>query len=237
MKVGLFIPCYVDQLYPEVAWSTLRLMERLGIDCTIPEAPSCCGQPLKNSGHEKAALPLVEKFHAVFAGFDFVVSPSGSCVSHLKEHPSKYGAPVLELSEFLHDVVQVESLGKISPRRVVLHRSCHGARALCLGGTSETRNAPPCKVSALLRRVEGLTLVEPEKRRDECCGFGGSFSVKQSEISVAMGQDRADLFLEAGAEVVTATDSSCLAHLEGVFRKRGLPLRTLHVAQLFAGDP
>ena len=243
LKVALFVPCYVDQLYPQVARATVRLLRRLGCEVVFPEGQTYCGQPMANAGHADAAAPLARRFLEVFEGFDHVVCPSGSCTSMVRTHyPSLLGddprlekvrGATRELCEFITDVLRVDRLPGRLPRRVGLHRSCHGLRELRLGSGSE-RNVPAHdKVAGLLSGLEGLELV-PLTRTDECCGFGGTFAVVEEAVSCLMGRDRLADHVAAGAEVVTGTDVSCLMHMEGLARRQGLGLQFRHVAELLA---
>jgi L-lactate dehydrogenase complex protein LldE len=244
LKVALFIPCYVDQLYPQVGLATADLLERLGVEVVYPEEQTCCGQPLANAGFGEDAAALARRFLRIFDGLDHVVCPSGSCTSMVRTHyPALVpGEPALarvlprtfELCEFLHDVLGLSRLDGRFPHRVLVHQSCHGLRELGLGVPSE-RQAPraPGRVEQLLSGLAGLELVSPV-RRDECCGFGGSFAVVEEAVSCLMGRDRLAEQLAAGAEIVTATDVSCLMHLEALARRHGSPLRFRHVAEILA---
>ncbi len=244
MRVGLFIPCYVDQFYPDVGIATVEVLRRLGIEVDFPAAQTCCGQPMANTGCTETAEPLAHRFLQIFQGYDYVVCPSGSCTSMIRHHYEEYfhgnkdyvalRAKTFELCEFLHDVLHVESMPVRFPYRVGLHQSCHGLRELRLGWSSETMTATDDKVSRLLKRVGDLTLVDL-KRPDECCGFGGTFAVNEAAVSAAMGCDRITDHEEAGAQVITAADMSCLMHLEGLIRRQKKPLAVMHVAQIFAG--
>jgi len=242
-RVGLFIPCYIDQLYPQVGLATVAILHACGADVHFPEAQTCCGQPMANTGCTAEARPLAEKFLRVFAPYDYVVAPSGSCVAMVRFHYEEYlhgrpGFPALkrktfELCEFLTDVLQVRRIGGRFPHRVGLHQSCHGLRELRLGTGSERAVAYRDPARALLGSLDGIALVEPA-RRDECCGFGGTFAVTESAVSGMMGRDRVRAYVEAGAEYITATDVSCLAHLDGVARRTGVPVRVAHVAEILA---
>jgi L-lactate dehydrogenase complex protein LldE len=243
LKVALFVPCYVDQLYPRVAEASVRLLRALGCQVEFPRAQTCCGQPLANAGFADLAAPLARGFLDVFAGFDHVVCPSGSCTSMVRTHyqallPDDPRLPAVssatfELCEFLTDVLRVGPLRGRYPRRVGLHRSCHGLRELRLGSGSERVVDPYDKVATLLGGIEGLELV-PLSRADECCGFGGTFAVAEEAVSCLMGRDRLADHLRAGAEVVTGTDVSCLMHLEGLARRDGASLEFRHVAEVLA---
>lgn len=243
MRVGLFVPCYVDQMYPDVAISTVEVLESLGVEVDFPAAQTCCGQPMANTGCDEQAAPLAHRAAEIFAPYTHVVCPSGSCTSMMRHHYADFfkdrddlglRSKVFELCEFLHDVLKVEQFSKRFPHRVGLHQSCHGLRELRLGWSSETMTARDDKVSRLLKRVGGLELVEL-KRPDECCGFGGTFAVNEADLSVAMGRDRIEDHSRAGAEVITAADMSCLMHLEGLLKRSKSPIRVMHVAQILAG--
>lgn len=241
MKVGLFIPCYIDQFYPHVGVATLELLERLGCQVDYPPTQTCCGQPLANAGYEEASHDVMRLFEENFSDHDYVVAPSGSCALHVREHYvhlENGGRPVrertYELCEFLVDVLEVDRLDVSFPHRVGLHAACHGLRGLRLGAASELHVPFFDKVGSLLEMVEGLELVDLE-RRDECCGFGGTFSVTEEAVSVRMGRDRLRDHLSHGAEVITSADMSCLMHLDGLVRREGLPVRILHVAEILNG--
>jgi L-lactate dehydrogenase complex protein LldE len=239
LVVALFVPCYIDQLYPEVAWATLEVLEAHGARVCVPPAQLCCGQPWINSGALRAARPLALAFAERFAGQAHVVCPSGSCAAALRRqlgHAGQAAPRVFELCEFLVDVLGVER-SPAFPRRVALHQSCHGLRELGLGAPSERGGGEAGRESParqLLAGVEGLTLVELE-REDDCCGFGGTFCVKEVGVSARMGEDRLADFERAGAEVVTSMDMSCLMHLSGLARRQGRELSFLHIAEILAG--
>jgi L-lactate dehydrogenase complex protein LldE len=237
MEVALFIPCYVDQLYPQVGMATATLLERLGVSVQFPEAQTCCGQPMANSGFFDDARPLAARMIDVFAPYEQIVCPSGSCTSMARNHfpellPGARRLPVYELVEFLHDVLKVQPAGRF-PHRVGLHQSCHGLRELRLGSGSERLVPAFDKTRKVLERIEGLELVELS-RPDECCGFGGTFAVTEEAVSCAMGRDRIADHQRAGAEVIAGGDVSCLMHLEGLVRRDGGKLRTMHLAELLA---
>ncbi len=243
-QVGLFIPCYVDQLYPQVGMAALRLLERLGVDVDFPEAQTCCGQPMANTGCTDEARPLAVKFLEIFRDYEYVVCPSGSCTAMVRHHYSEYLADhpdfetlhskTFELCEFLTDVLHVDKLAGRFPYRVGLHQSCHGLRELRLGSSSEIVGPAYGKARQLLELIDGIELVELE-RADECCGFGGTFAVNEAAVSAMMGQDRIRDHEQAGAEVLTANDMSCLMHLDGLIRREGKPIRVMHIAEILAG--
>ena len=244
MKVALFVPCFVDQLWPRAARATLVLLERLGVEVEFPRAQTCCGQPMANAGCERDALAAYRHFVDVFAAFDHVVSPSGSCVYHVRHHydaleqtPEVRRARerTIELCDFLQNVLHAPPLGAEFPHRVGLHVGCHMRRGLRLAPASEITPGEGGVMRALLHQVRGLSLVEPE-RADECCGFGGTFAVTESAVSARMGQDKVAAHERAGAEAIVSGDVSCLLHLDGVIRRQGLPIRTLHIAEVLVGE-
>lgn len=240
MEVALFVPCYVDQLYPRVALATAELLERLGVTVHFPEAQTCCGQPMANSGFFDDARPLARKMLDVFAPYEHVVCPSGSCTSMVRNHYEmllphdtrvpRLAAKTRELCEFLHDVLQVKPRGKFA-HKVGLHQSCHGLRELRLGSGSERLLPAFSKTQALLENIEGLQLTELS-RNDECCGFGGTFAVAEEAVSCAMGRDRIADHEHAGSEIIAGGDVSCLMHLDGLLRRGKKPIRVMHVAEL-----
>jgi L-lactate dehydrogenase complex protein LldE len=243
-RVGLFIPCYVDQLFPQVGMATVCLLERLGVEVNFPEQQTCCGQPMANTGCTDEARPLAFKFLQIFKDYEYVVCPSGSCAAMVRHHYDEYlaGQPgfealrakTYELCEFLTDVLKVDRLAGRFPYRVGLHQSCHGLRELRLGSSSEIVGPAFGKARQLLELIDGLQLVELQ-RPDECCGFGGTFAVNEAAVSAMMGQDRVRDHEQAGAEVLTANDMSCLMHLDGLIRREGKPIRVMHVAEILAG--
>ncbi|MCA9214578.1 MAG: (Fe-S)-binding protein [Planctomycetales bacterium] len=244
MQVGLFIPCYIDQLYPDVGMATVEVLRRYGASIEFPSAQTCCGQPMANTGCVEDARPLAEMFLDIFSEYEYVVAPSGSCVAMVRHHYDEYlsGKPgfdelknkTFELCEFLTDVVQVDSLDVAFPHKVGVHQSCHGLRELRLGSCSERVEPKFSKIEQLLRLVDGIELAELS-RNDECCGFGGTFAVNEEAISCMMGNDRIRDHENAGTEVLTAGDMSCLMHLEGLIRRQNKPIRVMHVAQILAG--
>lgn len=242
MRVGLFIPCYVDQLRPEVGIATVALLERLGVEVDFPRGQTCCGQPLINAGAWRAALPLAERHLALFADYEHVVCPSASCVATVTRaydgllpasaRLERARSRTWELCCFLTDVLGLERVEGSFPHRVGLHASCHGLRELRQGAASELMEpAGRDPARTLLESLTGLELVELA-RPDECCGFGGSFAVEEADVSCAMGRDRLADHRRGGAEVITSSDASCLLQLEGIARREGPPLRVLHVAEL-----
>jgi L-lactate dehydrogenase complex protein LldE len=244
MRVGLFIPCYIDQFYPQVGMATVEVLERYGVQIDFPTAQTCCGQPLTNTGCIDEARPLAERFVRIFEHCEYVVSPSGSCVAMVRHHYEQFfnqnaaferlRPRVLELCEFLTDVLEIDHLTGRFPHRVGLHQSCHGLRELRLGKSSELVAASFSKAHRLLGSLEGIQLAEL-KRPDECCGFGGTFAVGEEAVSCMMGRDRIYDHEQAGTEVLTAGDMSCLMHLDGLIRRDGKRMRVMHIAEIMAG--
>ena len=242
MKIGLFIPCYVDALYPEVGVATYKLLKSLGLDVAYPLDQTCCGQPMANAGFENMAGKIADSFDEKFAGFDYVVAPSASCAAFVKlyhprlakgHHECITSKKIMDVVEFIHDVVKPASLKASFPHVVSVHNSCHGVRELGLSSPSE-RNVPQFnKIIDLLRMVDGITIREPE-RKDECCGFGGMFSVEEPDVSKRMGEDKIARHMATGAEYITGPDSSCLMHMQGIARKENKPIKFIHVVQILA---
>jgi L-lactate dehydrogenase complex protein LldE len=244
MKVGLFIPCYIDQFYPQVGIATLQLLEKSGTSVKFPLEQTCCGQPMANAGYEHYGKGSAELFVRNFSEFDYVVAPSGSCVMHVKEHLAHLThadeAPqlqkrVYELCEFLTDVIKVKDLSAYFPHKVGIHPSCHGLRGLRLATASELTQPIFNKPRTLLEKVKGIQLAELS-RADECCGFGGTFAVSEEAVSVRMGHDRLQDHINSGVEVITGADMSCLMHLEGLARRQKLNLKVLHIAEILNSE-
>jgi len=240
MKIGLFVPCHVNELAPEVAIATLELLEGYGLTVDYPLAQTCCGQPQFNNGDVAGAHRAALRFADVFAGYDYIVSPGTSCVSHIGAHTPDTLADtrsrVYELVEFLQDVLKVGHLPKpvYFPHKVSLHQSCHGLRLRAHATPSERMLPWQSRLERILSLVDGVSVVHPA-RRDECCGFGGSFCVDEPEVSVAMGGDRVDGHAATGAEFIVGAEPSCLMHMGGVIRAQGKPIRPLHIALLLTG--
>jgi L-lactate dehydrogenase complex protein LldE len=240
MKVGLFIPCYIDQFYPQVGIATLQLLEKFGCDVSFPLNQTCCGQPMANSGFAALSIGCDKNFVANFKGFDYIVAPSGSCVLHIKEHLRDDQHPgeaatirntIYELTEFLTDVLQVKELSASFPYKVGLHNSCHGQRGLHLSSMSELMAPAFSKPEKLLSMVKGLQLSKPA-RVDECCGFGGTFCVFEEAVSVKMGKDRIKEHAGNEVEYITGADTSCLMHMEGILKRNGSKVKTIHIAEI-----
>ena len=241
MKIGLFIPCYVDALYPDVGVSTYRLLKNFGLDVDYPERQTCCGQPMGNAGFENKSVKLARTFDELFSPYDYVVAPSASCAAYvrcfhpnlLKGHSCEASGKTMDVVEFLHDVVKVDHLQARFPHKVSVHNSCHGVRELGLSSPSERHEPRYNKIIDLLNLVEGIEVVEPD-RPDECCGFGGMFAVEEQAVSRRMGIDKINRHIATGAEYVTGPDSSCLMHMQGIAEKEHLPIHFIHVVQILA---
>ncbi len=230
-RVALFVTCLADTLHPEVGRATVAVLERLGIEVEFPLEQTCCGQMHLNAGYPEHARTLARRFVEVFEPFDTVVSPSGSCVGLVREHyaglleGADRGVPARtwELSQLLVEKLGVEDVGSGFEGTVAYHPTCHSLRVLRVG------DAP----LRLLRAVPGLELVElPDA--EECCGFGGTFAVKNADVSSAMLADKLASVLGTGADAVCACDSSCLMHIGGGLHRRGSAVRTLHLAEILA---
>jgi L-lactate dehydrogenase complex protein LldE len=244
MRVGLFVPCYVDAFEPEVGIATLELLERLGCTVEYPYDQTCCGQPMTNTGCHAEAAATEALFVKNFSGFDYVVAPSGSCVHQVREHLTaipqteevlRVRANTYELVEFLHDVLEVEALPWASfPHRVAYHANCNALRGIHHARPSELVKPYYSKPLDLLRLVKGVELVDLA-RPDECCGFGGTFSVFEPAVSAKMGYDKVADQNRAGAAYVVSADSSCLMHQKGCAERLGLPLKYIHIAQVLNG--
>jgi L-lactate dehydrogenase complex protein LldE len=245
LRVALFVPCYVDQFFPHVARATLELLERQGLTVDFPPGQTCCGQPMANAGCEHEALATERGFVRAFAGYDHIVSPSGSCVHHVRHHYDvleqtddvlQVRARTYELCQFLTEVLQIEDPGVSFPHRVGVHVGCHAQRGLRLADASEMSAHPAGAMRSLLERVEGIELVELD-RDDECCGFGGTFCVTEEAVSARMGLDRVRDYGRHGAQVITSGGMSCLMHLDGIIRRLRLPIRLMHVVEILNGAP
>jgi L-lactate dehydrogenase complex protein LldE len=241
MKVALFVTCLNDTMFPATGRATVRLLRRLGVEVDFPSAQTCCGQMHVNSGYVPEAVPAVRAFVEAFAGYDAVVAPSGSCAASVRhQHPvvaqrsgdlglvrevEALSPHVYELSEFLVDVLGVVDVGAYFPHKVTMHPTCHSTRLLGVGDRPER----------LLRAVRGITLVDLPAAQ-ECCGFGGTFSLKNPDVSVAMGSDKARHVRESGAEVLVAGDNSCLMHINGLLTRQRAGVRVMHLAEILAAQ-
>ncbi len=245
MKVALMVPCFVDAFFPEVGIATLELLERLGIEVDYPLDQTCCGQPIANSGCQEDAAGVEALFVRTFAGFDHIVTPSGSCAHHIRHHLDAIPQTIearqvrertFELVEFVHDILEVEAFPWAAfPHKVGLHNSCGTLRGLRHASMSELSEPFFSKPLALLSKVEGIEMVTPN-RPDECCGFGGTFSVYEEPVSAKMGYDKVTDHKNAGAEYIVSADMSCLMHQKGCAERLGLNLKFIHIAQILNGD-
>lgn len=229
MRVALFVTCVNDTLFPGTGRAVVSLLRRLGCDVDFPAAQTCCGQMHVNTGYRAEGVRLAHHFAEVFGEYDAVVAPSGSCAAMVREqYPKLVGdqpvvSKVYDLSEFLVDILQVTDVGAYFPHRVTYHPTCHSLRGLHLGDR-------PAK---LLENVRGLELV-PLGGAEECCGFGGTFAVKNAEISAAMCADKVRNVMDTGAEVLCAADNSCLMHIGGTMRRQRTGVRIMHLAEILA---
>lgn len=243
MRVALFITCVNDALYPRTGQAVVTLLERLGVEVGFPAEQSCCGQPQYNTGYRHQTEPLLRRYAAAFRDYDYVVTPSGSCAAMVRDSYPRIGAKAAaegrgqalaeaaasavaktyELTEFLTDVLKVTDVGAYYPHTVTYHPTCHGLRMLRLGDRPRT----------LLSAVRGLDLVELPGA-EECCGFGGTFAVKNAAVSAAMGADKARNITGTGAEAVCAVDNSCQMQIGGMLARRGSSVRPVHIAEILA---
>src|SRR5215218_188580 len=222
VRVALFVTCLGDTLFPATGRAVVRLLERLGHEVEFPAEQTCCGQMHMNSGYADEGRALVRRLGRVFEGCEAVVTPSASCAGMVREHLPD-GPPVHELSELLVDVLGIEEVGAYYPHRVTYHPTCHSLRVLRVGD----------KPLRLLRNVRGLELVElPEA--EQCCGFGGTFAIKNADTSTAMLADKMANVLSTRAEVCTAGDASCLMHIGGGLSRLRTGVRTVHLAEILA---
>lgn len=246
MKIGLFIPCFMNELYPNICKATYKLLKDQGLQIEYPLSQTCCGQPMANSGCSKDVKKLAIEFVNTFKDFDYIVAPSGSCVSMVKEHYApffdndkdynKVKASIYEVCEFLHDIIKIENINfNISfPFKVGVHNSCHGHRVLKLATASELNIPYDSKLKNLLNKISDIELVTL-KREDECCGFGGTFSVQEEAISVAMGKDRIKDHISSSAQIITGADMSCLMHMDGIINRDKNPIKVMHIVEILAG--
>lgn len=241
MRIALFITCYNDTLFPETGRAVVRVLERLGHTVTFPMEQTCCGQMHFNTGYRREAYPLAKRFLSIFRDAEAVCIPSSSCVAMMREYYPTLAAEnedaamaadvasllprIFEFTELLVDRLGVEDVGAVFPHRVTYHASCHGLRSLCLGD----------KPLRLLRRVSGLQLGQLANV-DRCCGFGGTFAVKNADVSAAMLTEKVQAIEHSGAEVCTACDNSCLMHIQGMLHRQSRPIRTAHIAELLAAE-
>lgn len=231
MRLALFVTCLVDTLRPEVGKATVAILERQGLRVEFPEGQTCCGQLHHNAGELETSHALASRFAEVFAGFDAIVAPSASCVGHVRsvlaeqgDEAARVGERTYELSQFLVAQLGVEQVDAVFPHRVAYHPTCHSLRVLRVGESPQR----------LLSGVVGVETVALE-RADECCGFGGTFAIRNAAVSSAMLSDKLADIERSGAEVVCACDTSCLLHIGGGLERAGSPVRAVHLAEILAG--
>jgi L-lactate dehydrogenase complex protein LldE len=223
VRASLFVTCFNDTLFPQTGRAVVRLLERLDCEVDFPFEQTCCGQMHLNSGYAREGTALARRFARVFADAEVVVTPSASCAGMLRHQLGDDGPAVYELSEFLVDRLGVEDVGAYFPHRVTFHPTCHSLRELKVGD----------RPLRLLRAVRGIELVELPQAT-ECCGFGGTFAVKNAEVSSAMLTDKVRAVLDTGAEIVCAGDNSCLMHIGGALSRQRTGVRTVHLAEVLA---
>lgn len=241
MRIALFITCYNDTLFPETGIAVVRVLERLGHTVEFPQTQTCCGQMHYNTGYQAETLPLVRRFVEVFRNCEVVCVPSSSCVAMMREHYEKIATAsgdknlqsevaallprVYEFSELLVHRLGVEDVGAVYPHRVTYHASCHSLRSLHLGDIP----------TRLLQNVRGIELI-PLEAVERCCGFGGTFAIKNADVSGAMLEEKLQCLKKTQAEICTACDNSCLMHIGGALHRQRIAMRTRHVAQILASD-
>jgi len=223
VRIALFVTCFNDTLFPSTGRAVVELLERLGHEVVFPEGQTCCGQMHGNTGYEEHGRALVERWERVFSGEALVVSPSASCVGFVRDHVRSSRGRLFELTELLVDRLGVTDVGASFPHRVTLHPTCHSLRLLRVGD----------RPRRLLEAVRGIDLVELGEA-EECCGFGGTFAVKNADTSMAMLGDKLRRVLDTRAEVCTAADTSCLMHIGGALRRQRSGVGTMHLAEVLA---
>jgi L-lactate dehydrogenase complex protein LldE len=240
MKVGLFIPCYVDKFYPRVGIATLEFLEKCGVTVEYPTSQTCCGQPMANSGFESESKKVYEHFVDTFSAYDYIVTPSASCAYHVHkhydiipqyEHVEAVRKNIFEFVHFATKVLGIKNIGGSFPYTVGLHLSCHGQRGLKNATASEITPHQDGEALGLLRSINDIKIT-PLDRNDECCGFGGTFCVAEEAVSARMGIDRVKDHVINGTEILTGGDMSCLMHLEGIIRREQLPVKVMHIAEI-----
>lgn len=244
MEVGLFIPCYIDAFFPEVGIATLELLEKFDVKVVYPLDQTCCGQPMGTNGAQSDAAATEQLFVNNFHEFDYIVGPSGSCVHHIRTHldaiaqtpeVEKVRKNTYDLVEFLHDILQVSEFPWAEfPHAIGLHNSCSSLRGLEHAKQSELMIPFFSKTLDLLNKVKGIELITPD-RPDECCGFGGTFSVFEEAVSAQMGYDKVSDHLRNGAEYIVSADMTCLMHQKGIIEHCNLNLKVIHIAQILNG--
>lgn len=243
IKTGLFVPCYIDQFYPQIAVATRQLLEKHGCQVAYPLNQTCCGQPMANAGCEKDSIKAARLFVENFKDFDYIVGAAPSCIGFVREHydilPQNKDVMhvrerIFDITEFLLDILKIKHIDATFPYKVGLHQSCHALRGMRMGQSSEI-NAPFfSKQKQILSMVDGIELIDLD-RPDECCGFGGTFSVTNDAVSAKMGKDRVMDHIRNGAQVITGGDISCLMHLDGVIRRNNMDIKVVHLAEILNG--
>jgi len=241
--VALFIPCYIDSIYPDVAMATAKLLKENGYKVVYPKEQTCCGQPFFNSGYKDEAKKLAQKFFDIFNSYDYIVTPSASCIATVKVHYEKLlgkekfetlKEKSFEIVEFLHDIVKLKELDISFPHSISLHKSCHGLRELNLATPKELNLPYQDKVTDLLNLVKDIE-IKPMQKDEECCGFGGTFSINENELSVKMAKDKLQNFKASDAEYFVGYDCSCMMHLKSVSDFEKMDVKYLHIVEILAG--
>lgn len=245
MKIGYFVPCYIDALSPQVAISTYNLLKRFDLDIHFIEQAACCALPLTDMGYSKKACRMEENLVPLLADYDAIVVPSGICTEQIRNHFSdaddksdlyKVRESVYDIVEFLHDILKIDKLPWAKfPHKVVLHNGCHSLRYLKHARPTEIMEPDFSKTEALLKLVDGLEVVYPE-RRDECCGFGGTFAVWDTSCAGQMGLDKVNDYVRQGARYVTSADFSCLLHQQTIAQKNNIDIKAYYIAEILNGD-
>jgi len=248
MKVALFVPCYIDLIYPEVAIATLELLEKYNIEVIVPLNQTCCGQPTANEGDQENSAKIEKAFAENFQDLDvdYIVGPAGSCVKQIRQHfdaipqtekVTAMRAKTIELVQFFTDVLKITDFSNISfPHTIAIHNSCSSIRGLHITSRSEWMEPRYNKTEELLNSIKDITIKHID-RPDECCGFGGTFCVTDEAVSAKMGQDKVSDYVRNGIEYVVSPDMSCLMHQKGVSDKEKTYLKFLHVAQILNNGP
>lgn len=248
MKVALFIPCYIDLIFPKVGIASLELLEKLGVEVVFPMEQTCCGQPMANEGDEKHSVLTEKQFCSNFENLDvdYIVGPAGSCVKHVKYHMDaipqteevkNIRSKTIELVEFIHDVLKIDDFSTIEfPHTVAIHNSCSSIRGLHIASRFEWQEPYFNKTEGLLKKVKGIRIKKID-RPEECCGFGGTFCVTDEAVSAKMGQDKVADYTRHQIEYVVSPDMSCLMHQEGIAKREKSPIKFVHIAQVLNNGP
>ncbi|NPA10779.1 MAG: (Fe-S)-binding protein [Epsilonproteobacteria bacterium] len=223
MKIALHVPCYVNELNPQIAKNTLLILRHFKLHVTVPKNQTCCGQPFINSG---TPTTLPNRFNEIFKNYDYIVSPSSSCVYTIRSQNLEVSKKTFELCEFLYDVLKIRDIAKNYPKKIAFHHSCHSLRGLCEAAPSELNIPYFDKIQSLL----GCELTKASK--DECCGFGGVFSLKEGYISYIMGRDKLNDLLSQNPDIISGVDYSCLMHLDSIAKKDGDNIQIKHISEV-----